>query len=210
MRHWSENQVRLVWIRHGATRANKERRYLGKTDESLSPDGIEALQKAKYAGLYPEISCLFSGPMKRCVETAEILYPGKEPVLISEWEEINFGIFEGKSYGELQGDSRYQAWIDSNGSLPFPGGESREEFIRRCKRGFVRMLTTLSEIPKKDGRCGIAAGMIVHGGTIMSLLSCYCGGEYFDYQIANGEGYCCRAECSDGNIRFTELERLKV
>lgn len=34
----------LVFIRHGATQANKERRYLGKTDESLSEEGIEILE----------------------------------------------------------------------------------------------------------------------------------------------------------------------
>ena len=47
MRDWTENQIMLVFIRHGATQANKERRYLGKTDESLSGEGIEILESFK-------------------------------------------------------------------------------------------------------------------------------------------------------------------
>ena len=53
---------------------------------------------------------------------------------------MDFGEFEGKNYIELQKDPNYQAWIDSNGTLPFPGGESREAFIKRCEQGFYRML----------------------------------------------------------------------
>jgi alpha-ribazole phosphatase len=42
MRNRPENQIeiRLTLIRHGATLSNKEGRYLGKTDEALSPDGM--------------------------------------------------------------------------------------------------------------------------------------------------------------------------
>lgn len=43
MRNQTENQVRLVMIRHGATASNREKRYLGKTDEPLSEEGRQAL-----------------------------------------------------------------------------------------------------------------------------------------------------------------------
>ena len=43
MRNRTENQIELVLIRHGATKANEERRYLGRTDEELSEKGKEAL-----------------------------------------------------------------------------------------------------------------------------------------------------------------------
>ena len=48
MRNRPENQIeiRLTLIRHGATLSNKEGRYLGKTDEALSPEGIGMLKKA--------------------------------------------------------------------------------------------------------------------------------------------------------------------
>ena len=48
MRNRTEDQIEihLTLIRHGATLSNKEGRYLGKTDEALSPDGIRTLEKS--------------------------------------------------------------------------------------------------------------------------------------------------------------------
>lgn len=208
MWNWSENQIKLVFIRHGATAANKEDRYLGKTDEALSEEGIRKLKKAKDANVYPELDYLFSSPMKRCLETARILYPSKEPMIIPEWEEMDFGIFEGKNYIELQGDERYQAWIDSNGIMPFPEGEGREEFIDRCVQGFDRMLRLLLNLPYKECPC-TKIGLIVHGGTIMSLLSRYHKGEYFDYQVTNGNGYITTLRGSISKPEIVEIEKIK-
>ena len=142
MRNRPENQIeiRLTLIRHGATLSNKEGRYLGKTDEALSPEGIGMLKKAVTGGNYPTADLLFSGPMKRCLETAQILYPGQTPIFVPEWTEMDFGAFEGHNYQELSGDPAYQRWIDSGGTLPFPEGESREEFIHRNVAGYEKML----------------------------------------------------------------------
>ena len=90
MRDRSENQITLVMIRHGETQANQEHRYLGKTDEPLSKNGMEVLLSYKKQNIYPDVDYLFTSPMKRCIETAEILYPKLCPVVIPEWEEMDF------------------------------------------------------------------------------------------------------------------------
>lgn len=204
MRNRSENQIetrtgaptgkrteiRLTLIRHGATLSNKEGRYLGKTDESLSLDGIQTLEKSVADRTYPAADILFSGPMKRCLETARILYPGQAPIVIPEWTEMDFGTFEGHNYKELSGDPDYQRWIDSGGTLPFPEGESREEFIRRSVAGCETMLKRLRNNCKTAAKSGaLNVSAVVHGGTIMALLSHFFGGEYFDYQVKCGQGY---------------------
>ena len=205
MRNRSENKIRLMLIRHGATESNKEHRYLGKTDESLSREGIEILEKVKQNSCYPEIACLFSSPMKRCIETAAILYPEKEILTIQEFAEMDFGIFEGKNYLDLKNDERYQAWIDSNGTLPFPEGESREDFMKRCEQGFRRMLFFLRE---KYPDSGVNVGAIVHGGTIMAILSRFYGGDYFDYQVPNGKGYICELYMDKSGVRLATPVKL--
>lgn len=204
MRNRSENKVEIVFIRHGRTPANKEHRYLGKTDESLSLEGIEALRQEKAEKIYPEIDYLFASPMKRCIETADILYPGKVPILVPQWKEMDFGLFEGKNYQELNGDKQYQAWIDSGGTLPFPQGESRPCFLQRCSQGMYESVDRYRELFIG----GVKIGCVVHGGTIMALLSTFYGGEYFDYQVKNGRGYCCMLSLQNGRIYFTELRKL--
>ena len=201
----SENQITLVLIRHGATKANIEHRYLGKTDELLSKEGERQLVEYKKLHLYPNIDFLFTSPMKRCIQTADILYPELQPVQINELEEMDFGAFEGKNYVELQEDKRYQAWIDSNGTLPFPEGESREEFTIRCDKGFQEMIEKVKQI-KEEGHKTI--GMIVHGGTIMAMLSRYGKGDYFDYQVANGRGYVCTVKNYDTKPEIIKLEKI--
>ena len=199
MRNRSENKVEIVFIRHGRTPANKENRYLGKTDESLSLEGIEALRQEKAEKIYPEIDYLFASPMKRCIETADILYPGKVPILVPQWKEMDFGLFEGKNYQELNGDKQYQAWIDSGGTLPFPQGESRPCFLQRCSQGMYESVDRYRELFTG----GVKIGCVVHGGTIMALLSTFYGGEYFDYQVKNGRvtAVCCLCRTAEYILR---------
>lgn len=200
----SENQIELVMIRHGITPSNKEHRYLGRTDEGLCPEGKRILAERKHN--YPNVDYLFASPMKRCRESAEILYPNQDIIIIPEWVEMNFGDFEGKNHLELEGNLYYQKWIDSNGSLPFPGGESRGDFAERCTRGFYKMLEHVESLSYQDH--AIRLGMILHGGTIMSLMSTFLGGEYFDYQVANGQGYLCRLINRQGCPQIIDMQQI--
>lgn len=181
MRNRSKNKINITFIRHGATQSNLESRYLGWTDESLSLEGIKNLKDQWQ--IAPEVERVFASPMKRCIETAEIIFPDCKPVIIPLWKEINFGDFEGKNYKELSGNPAYQEWIDSNGTLPFPNGESREDFIDRTYEGFEECL----RICKSEGLSEIAC--VVHGGTIMSIASKLTGDEYFSFQIKAGDEY---------------------
>lgn len=212
MRNRAEAQVMLALIRHGETEANREHRYLGKTDESLSENGVMTLVSYRERKFYPDVEYLFSGPMKRCLETAKILYPDLRPTVIPEWTEMDFGEFEYRNYEELKGDARYQAWIDSGGTSAFPGGESREQFIWRCERGFVRMCGELRRKAQKCTDISIRAGIVVHGGTIMALMSLYDGLHYFDYQTANGRGYVCRLEGwgNDAQAGYGQVSRMRM
>lgn len=205
MWNWSEDKIRFIFIRHGATSSNKEHRYLGKTDESLSDEGRAELLRKKAEKKYPELSFVFASPMKRCLETAQLLYPETEAITVSEWEEMDFGEFEGKNYLDLKDDARYQEWIDSNGTLPFPNGESREEFIHRCEMGLWKMHKYLVQ---KEEQIPGEIGIVVHGGTIMAILSSLCKGEYFNYQVANGEGYRCICSLTEDGFEKIKIEKL--
>lgn len=174
--------LKMVLIRHGKTYGNTQGRYIGaRTDEPLCPEGKAALFKSNY----PVAEFVYVSPMKRCIETAQCIYPGIPMEKNLLLKECDFGVFENKSYKELSGNSDYQAWIDSNGTLPFPEGESSEAFQSRCAKGFLQCVE--HAIQKNISR----AAMVVHGGTIMSILCSFAlpKGEYFKWQIENGAYY---------------------
>lgn len=218
MRNRTEDQMILALIRHGETLANAQRRYLGKTDEPLSKRGIGRLLSCKEQNIYPQADYLFTSPMKRCVETAAILYPTLEPIRIPEWEEMGFGRFEYKNYEELKTDADYQRWIDSGGEMDFPDGESRAAFVLRCRSGFQRMCRAIlkAQTERRIESAGesVRVSAIVHGGTIMALLDAYGKGRqgksYFDYQTANGRGYLCRVDIRDRSDVFREDGETQV
>ena len=185
----------LILIRHGKTAGNLLGRYIGsRTDEPLCDEGREGLAGQQL----PEVERLYVSPMKRCVETAEILWPGfdrKKMQKVTDLRECDFGDFENKNYKELSGNGDYQAWIDSNGTLPFPNGESMDAFKSRCLEAFARIVEDVSGAEQEwiaSGKTGIfRAGIVVHGGTIMAILEQYGypKAAYFDYQVKNGCGY---------------------
>ena len=185
----------LILIRHGKTAGNLLGRYIGsRTDEPLCDEGREGLAGKQL----PEVERLYVSPMKRCVETAELLWPEfdrKNIQKVTDLRECDFGDFENKNYKELSGNGDYQAWIDSNGTLPFPNGESMDLFKSRCREAFAQIAEEVSEAEQKwkdSGETGIfRAGIVVHGGTIMAILEQYGYPKraYFDYQVKNGSGY---------------------
>lgn len=197
-----------MFIRHGKTPGNEEKRYIGRTDEDLSAQGILELQKKEFS--VPEL--LFSSPMIRCLSTAKILFPGITALQVKELREIDFGDFEGKNYQELTGNADYQAWIDSGGSLPFPNGESREQFVERSLSGMQAILARTEQYLKENGRERIETAAVVHGGTIMAILSELYGGDYYDYQIPNGQGYLVKLKSQETGEgwRITSAERVEV
>ena len=185
-------------IRHGKTAGNLTGRYIGATtDEPLCSQGIAELQTRAY----PAVQRVFVSPMKRCKQTASLLYPGVKQIVVPDLRECDFGEFENQNYLELAGNANYQKWIDSNGMLPFPGGESREEFQTRSVKAFEK----LEQFWKVNGYQGQTAALVVHGGTIMSILE-KVGipkRSYYDFQTGNGEGY--RLEGEDGSYQYEKI-----
>lgn len=173
--------IKLWLIRHGMTEGNRHQRYIGVTDEPLCEEGRILLSNVTY----PRVQALFVSPLRRCRETARILFGDQEQRVIELLAECDFGEFENKNYKELADNPHYQEWVDSNGTLPFPGGESKEECAARNLKGFEEVLEVL-------GNEGITeAALVVHGGTIMNIMEMYALPEkaFYEWHVGNGCGY---------------------
>lgn len=189
MSQWASEQKssnvmnkKIILVRHGMTKGNIEKRYVGSTNEDILDSEKELLHnvsisecrsvsennlKKHLQGM--EIindAVLISSPMRRCRETCLYL-TGREPDMICDGlREMNFGDLEYKNFTELDGNPYYQAYIDSNGEKAFPNGESKQEFTDRTCEAFAELMHEL----KNDVRPLV---LFVHGGTIMALLSKY-------------------------------------
>lgn len=173
-----------LWlIRHGKTAGNQQRRYIGRTDEPLCTAGREALHPL--ADQLPSFIDVWGSPMLRCVQTAEILFPQAAYHPVDDLRECNFGEFENKNYEELSGNPAYQAWLNSMGQLPFPGGEAHEDFVHRCGQGFCRCVEEILALGLEE------TAILLHGGSIMSILALYEGSDrgFYHWQVANGDGF---------------------
>jgi len=171
--------MKIYFIRHGATMGNLAKKYIGITDEELCPEGISELKNL----MFPVPDLLICSPLKRCVQSAQILFPGQEVQICEDFRECDFGDFENHNYQELTGNPDYQYWIDSGGLSAFPGGECPEDFKKRTIKAFARLMTVIPEIRNMT--------LVVHGGTIMSILEHYAipKKSYYDWQIPNAHGY---------------------
>lgn len=180
--------LKIHLIRHGATDANYDGRYIGcKTDLPLAPEGLNELRMLKDDIDYPEIERLYSSPMLRCRQTGAVLYPDFEPVTVEELKEYDFGLFENKTAAELESNPNFIPWTSGRLSAP-PGGEDNSEFIKRICVGFNKIVLDMIE-------SGITeSAVIMHGGAIMMLLgvSAVPRSKPVEWTADNGRGYSVR------------------
>lgn len=182
--------VTLYLIRHGLTQGNLEGRYIGQSENPpLSVRGRQELEKRKAHHPYPRAERLYTSPLLRCTETAQLLYPMLVPVPLSSLAEQDFGLFEGKTYEQLKDDPTYRRWVDSAGLLPPPGGESGQEFALRLKGALSQIAGDCRSSGSKT------AAVVTHGGCIMTILSRLnveqdpSPASFYGYQAPNGGGY---------------------
>lgn len=180
--------MKIYLIRHGETMGNTQGRYIGTTDEPLLDTEKEKLEKKSY----PQPQTVFVSPLLRCRQTAAAIFPKKAVRILEDLRECDFGTFENKNWQELTNDPDYQAWIDSNGTLPFPEGEDSQSFRARCCRGFER---AVAECFRENIE---SAAFVVHGGTIMSIMERYAvpQRDFYDWHVKNAEGYLLEVEPS--------------
>ncbi|HBB71896.1 MAG TPA: histidine phosphatase family protein [Ruminococcus sp.] len=156
---------RISLIRHGITEANEKGIYIGSTDLPLSPKGAGELAAKLDEFDYPTVHRVYTSPLKRCVETSDILFPETETVLVDDLREADLGEFENKSVTELAAREDYQAWLHGGKDTRPPGGESLEEMTARCYKAIHGIIMDMMH----SGLTHTA--VITHGGIISNLLT---------------------------------------
>lgn len=160
---------RLSVIRHGLTEANDKGIYLGsRTDYSLSAKGMAHLIDKMDEFEYPKVQRVYSSPMKRCIETAGIIYPYRELQIVENMTELDFGEFDGKSVQELIDREDYKNWL--KGGSPdtrAPGGESTQELLLRLYKGLHEIIMDMMN--EELTHCAL----ITHSGIVTNLMAAF-------------------------------------
>jgi alpha-ribazole phosphatase len=178
----------LLLIRHGMTQGNAEKRYVGRTDEPLCPDGLAQAQALAAAKTLPPSGVILSSPLLRCRQTAETLFPGRDVRIVEDLVECDFGHFEGRTAEDLAADAEYGHWVDSGCTEPIPGGEDVTAFRERSTGAFARELAALPD--------NCTAAFVIHGGVIMSILERFAqpAHTFYEYFLGNCRYYVCQSE----------------
>ena len=191
--------IELVIVRHGQTPGNGARRYVGARDELLSEEGRRQAQEEP---AHPEVARVYVSPLRRTHETAAILFPNAEQVVVEGVQEMDFGVFAGRSADEMEGDAEYRAWVEGFCKGRCPGGESRGEFTARVCDAMERFL-----------RAAAARGerrvfMVAHGGTMMASLSTFAEADrdYYEWLVGNCKGYRIRVDLTGDKPVFHPRE----
>ena len=226
--------MRIYLIRHGMTAGNTRRAYIGSTDEPLCKEGIAAVRasapKIRAQTGFRSADDFLSGggllavsPMKRCIQTAELLFPDARQQVVTDFRECDFGVFEGRNADEMTGDPDFQRWIDANGETAFPGGEDPTAFKARVCGAFAALTDSL-QAPEKDAVVESAYEtaygaesvctpeqiktliIAAHGGTIMAILERYAVPHqpFYRWHVGNAQGY---AACWDG-AKLTDVRAI--
>ncbi len=176
---------KLHIIRHGEIAEHLNGAYIGITDSPLSENGVNALVKLKDKYEYPHVEKVYSSPLLRCMQSAEIIYPNTLIEPVDDLKEYNFGDYEGKTFSELKENDEFMRWIEGTKGAEVPNGEKSEDFAARIERGIDHILNDMM-----TNRITSSA-LITHGGVIMQLLSRfgYPKREPRDWVTPFGEGY---------------------
>ncbi|KGO14222.1 alpha-ribazole phosphatase [Clostridium botulinum] len=182
--------MNIYLIRHGETEQNKRKNFYGKLDVELNEKGEEQSYKVGELLKDIEFNKIYISDRKRTRETAEIIlernkFYEKEKNIIYKDERINeidFGIFEGKSYEEIGSlyPKEQEKWEKDWKNFPPPKGESAVVFYNRVEN-FMKHIQK-----EEDGNYLI----VTHGGVIRMIYSYILQNNidfYWNFASRNGD-----------------------
>lgn len=189
----------IVFIRHGTTSWNVEKRYLGHTDIGLLPDAERELAPLRESIRGITWDALYSSDLLRCRQTVERIAPVQagQAKYDPRLREIDFGQWEGMTYNELKDNPLYREWIDAPQHVTPPGGEPWQAFAARIDSFVKECLVSVSPEEHSEENHVPAIAVVTHGGVIryaMSRLIPELG--FWDTQVIPGQAIKVRLEKS--------------
>jgi len=176
---------KLFIVRHCVTDFNEKGRYLGCLDDPLNDNGRK--QATELNGKISKINfdIIISSPLKRTIETAEIIKPVDFEILIDQqFIQRSVGVYEGLTKEEAQ--KKYPDQYKRNITRIFDQAPTGGETITQVE---VRIFKGLDQLLKKYKNKNI---LIVTHAFIGKVINKYFNrqisdNDFFDFTFKNGE-----------------------
>jgi len=156
----------LIFVRHGETAHNAQRRFQGQTNIPLSARGREQARAAAEALRTEAITHLYSSDLARAYQTAEAIAAAQQlPIVADErLREFHFGSWEGLTWDEIVAKTpglALDAWRQPRYYTP-PGGESFETVVARVRA----FLDEVRELPDDA-----VVAVVAHAGVLHAAIA---------------------------------------
>ena len=158
----------IVFVRHGETDWNREKRLQGSTGAPINDAGRE--QAKGLARLLYEVpfAAVYSSALPRALETAWFV-AGPHNLNVTtdaRLNEIDHGEWEGMLEAELPDPERYRRWREDPSSVDLPGIEPLQSVQDRA-------VAALKEIVARHPDEGAGLIAVVSHQIVLALLKCY-------------------------------------
>ena len=162
--------MNITLIKHGRTDFNDQGKRQGSTDLSLNNRGDKEVRSMINEFKNKRFDVIFSSPLKRALETAQILFPEQNIVKNDFLREYDFGELEGVRFSEpLENfpDNEVEEYNGKQFLIPSEG-ETFEHVAHRVER-FVQLLL--------HGFGEEANIAVVTHSTVIEIMRAFCEGK---------------------------------
>lgn len=155
----------IILVRHGETQWNAAGRFQGSKNISLSQEGITQAKFLKER-FQSEFDYIYTSPLSRAVQTADIICENTSKVPIKEnaLREIDFGDWEGLTLEQIRAKyaSEFHSWRTDEQNAYLVGGDLS------LKQASLRAKNAILKIAKEC--IGKRVLIVAHGGIIKAGL----------------------------------------
>ncbi len=163
-------------IRHGQTEMNGAHLLQGRSDSPLNEAGIQQAKEARDRLKDVIFSYVFTSPLKRAVQTANIIAPEVLPVVDERLIEMDYGPYEGTDLNHLP--TEIVTFFSDFANNPVPNG------MEQLPSVVARAGEFMDEIRDLEGNILISTHAIAMKG-ILEYLTPESKGSYWSKYIGN-------------------------
>lgn len=158
----------FVFVRHGETDWNRERRVQGSQGASINDAGTEQAKALARSLWEVPLQAVYSSALPRAVETASYVagpHRGVTVTVDARLNEIHHGEWEGLAEAELPDLDLYRRWREDPTSCALPGAEPLEAVHARA---IAAMRDIAARHSASEGLVAVVSHQIV-----LALLKCH-------------------------------------